>query len=59
MTWVLIAGSTWVLVAPAVALVVGRCIRSAAEDIAPAGWTDEVDDFLRARARAQLGQSPT
>jgi hypothetical protein len=46
MTWLLVA-LAWMLLACAVAAVVGHGIRLADEDVAPAPWTDEVDAFLQ------------
>jgi hypothetical protein len=46
MTWLLVA-LAWLLLACAVAAVVGHAIQLADEDAAPAAWTDEVDAFLQ------------
>ena len=52
MTWILLAGIAWVLLGLAVATVVGRAVRLADEEAAPATWTDEVSRFLEQHARA-------
>jgi hypothetical protein len=45
MTWVLIAGITWLALAPVVAIVVARVVRQANHPSAPP-WLDEVDRLL-------------
>jgi hypothetical protein len=52
MPWIALAGLTWVLVALAVAAVVGRAVRLADQDAAPAAWTDEIDRYLEQHARS-------
>ena len=47
MTWLLVIGLTWTLLALVAAVVVGYYIRSASSTAAAAAWTDEVDHFLR------------
>jgi hypothetical protein len=52
MTWILLAGLAWVLLGFAVAAVLGRAVRLADQEAAPAAWTDEVDRYLEHHARA-------
>jgi hypothetical protein len=51
MTWIMLGGLAWVLVALVVAVVLGRAVRLADREGAPADWLDEVDRFLRGDAR--------
>ncbi|MGY1846846.1 hypothetical protein [Blastococcus sp. SYSU DS1021] len=62
MTWLLVIGLSWTLLALGAAVVVGRGIRSANTPAAPAAWTDEVEKHLRQqsdpRSFPAQGESP-
>jgi hypothetical protein len=58
MTWLLV-GLTWLLLAFAVAVVIGRGIRIADQRLAPAAWTAEVDAFLRQESANVAGHPAT
>ena len=50
MSWILLTGLAWVLLAVAVAAIVGRAVALADRHEAPAAWTDDVDRFLEQHA---------
>jgi hypothetical protein len=52
MTLIMLGVVGWLLSSCAFAAVLGRAVRVADEDAAPAAWTDEVDQFLLDHGRA-------
>jgi hypothetical protein len=52
---ILCAVLAWLLLSFAFAAVLGRAVRIADEDAAPAAWTDEVDQFLLEHGRTTGG----
>ena len=58
MTWVAIIGIGWLLAALGLALILGRCISLADRPRVHASWTDDVEHFLRERARHDVISEP-
>ncbi|WP_158545964.1 hypothetical protein [Blastococcus sp. TF02A-30] len=54
MTWLLITGLIWAVLAVGLAVVVSRGIRLADAADRPAAWTSDVERYLRDQAPAPL-----